>query len=784
MAKTPKTILVVEDDKTVQQLLRETLEQVGYLVACESDGDWALKTFDKRPVDLCVLDALVPVINGFQVAAQIRERPKGRHVPIVMVSGIYRGPRHRKEAEEKYGVAAYLEKPLRMGELAALVQNLLGDRLTVVPGPVAEEEATAVARRVPLPSSPGPSRVAAVATEEEATQLARPNRLADAESRQEKRDVERLAKAGFTGAQVARGNLSGTPFPEVVAQLYRWRATGALFLRRDNVKKIVFLKDGYPTCVKSNLLSECLGKIMVREKMLSEEDCERSAKRMKATGRQQGTILVEAGLISPHNLVYALQLQMETKIFDVFGWPEGDYGFNPRAESPPATVQLDTPVASLILEGVRRTWDATRLERNLQRHAASFLAPHPDPLQRLQDLQLSAAEEAFVSRMDGTQTVASLLAAPVLGREDRLVLCYALLAAQMVEPRPSPSREEPVRPGTPPAPPTPDAVPAERPGREPRAPEPVSLAPPPLPRPPPLPAGPPPLRRGRTRGAEGKVPVPGETIPVVLEETALSGPPAGMRPPAAPPPPRERPAARDDRDEVERLAARVKEMRRMNHFEQLGVSKHASPDEVRKAYFSQAKDYHPDKHAGTHSAEVKALADQVYSLLTAAYHVLSDDSRRETYRKGLTSGAKTGVSDEVSRILAAEARFQRGESHMKRKDWPRAVACFQEAVDLYPDEGEFHGYLGWSLFQADPKDAGALKQVESHLAQALHLNPKLDRSYLFMGWVYKATGRRDLAEKQFEKAIQCNPDCTDALRELRLLSSQREQSALLRRKPT
>ena len=52
---------------------------------------------------------------------------------------------------------------------------------------------------------------------------------------------------------------------------------------------------------------------------------------------------------------------------------------------------------------------------------------------------------------------------------------------------------------------------------------------------------------------------------------------------------------------------------------------------------------------------------------------------------------------------------------------------------------------------------------------AVSLNPKLDKSYLFLGYIHKATGRADKAEKQFEKAIQCNPDCTEALRELRLL---------------
>ena len=59
------------------------------------------------------------------------------------------------------------------------------------------------------------------------------------------------------------------------------------------------------------------------------------------------------------------------------------------------------------------------------------------------------------------------------------------------------------------------------------------------------------------------------------------------------------------------------------------------------------------------------------------------------------------------------------------------------------------------------------------IEQAVNLNPKMDKGYLFLGYIHKATGRPDRAERQFEKAIQCNPDCTEALRELRLLGKQR-----------
>src|SRR5262245_52549365 len=97
-----KTILIVDDDREVQKYLTELLEAEGYVVLAERDGDWALRVFDQKPIDAVVLDILLPVVNGFQVAEQIRARPRGRVVPIVMLTGIYRGGAHRAEAIRRY----------------------------------------------------------------------------------------------------------------------------------------------------------------------------------------------------------------------------------------------------------------------------------------------------------------------------------------------------------------------------------------------------------------------------------------------------------------------------------------------------------------------------------------------------------------------------------------------------------------------------------------------------------------------------------------------------------
>jgi curved DNA-binding protein CbpA len=229
----------------------------------------------------------------------------------------------------------------------------------------------------------------------------------------------------------------------------------------------------------------------------------------------------------------------------------------------------------------------------------------------------------------------------------------------------------------------------------------------------------------------------------------------------------------EERDVRERLAATAAAMKKKDFFQILGVEPNASKEEIKRAYFSLAKEYHPDKHFGSYSAEVRNLAAEIFDLVSTAHDTLTDDEERERYVSDLAAGVRKDVSDEVSKILAAEGKFQKGEELFRKKQFRDAHASFKEAVELYGEEGEFHAYLGWSLFQTDPQANDVAERAIENIERGIRLNPKLDKSYLFLGYIYKAVGRPDRAEKQFEKAIQCNPDCIEALRELRLLGRVR-----------
>jgi len=124
----------------------------------------------------------------------------------------------------------------------------------------------------------------------------------------------------------------------------------------------------------------------------------------------------------------------------------------------------------------------------------------------------------------------------------------------------------------------------------------------------------------------------------------------------------------------------------------------------------------------------------------------------------------------VGRMLEAESAFRRGEQLLAAGEMPAAHAAFEEAVQLQPDEGEFLAMLGWTVFRRAPTDAEAGADALAMLIQAVEKSPALDRAHLYKGHVHKGLGQAAEAQAEYEKAVECNPGCTEALRELSILT--------------
>ena len=116
-------VLIVDDDRVIQELLRVNLELEGYEVAAASDGEEGLARFEEFRPHLVLLDIMMPKLDGWQVARRLTSSEAGRLVPIVVLSA--RAQDADVERGSEIGVAAYVTKPFDPIRLLDLIHELL-----------------------------------------------------------------------------------------------------------------------------------------------------------------------------------------------------------------------------------------------------------------------------------------------------------------------------------------------------------------------------------------------------------------------------------------------------------------------------------------------------------------------------------------------------------------------------------------------------------------------------------------------------------------------------------
>lgn len=114
-------VLVVDDDRTVSDVVCRYLEHAGYQVDHVGDGAAALAAVARQPPHLVVLDLMLPVLDGLEVCRRLRERPDG--VPIVMLTA--RGDEADRILGLQLGADDYLSKPFSPRELVLRVRSVL-----------------------------------------------------------------------------------------------------------------------------------------------------------------------------------------------------------------------------------------------------------------------------------------------------------------------------------------------------------------------------------------------------------------------------------------------------------------------------------------------------------------------------------------------------------------------------------------------------------------------------------------------------------------------------------
>ena len=125
-AKHEGNVLVVDDDRNAVDILNRLLTKEGFVVQCAHGGREALTLANAHPIDVILLDVMMPDMDGFQVCEALRQNDRTREIPIILLTA--KDDMETRVVGMRLGVSEFLTKPINKVELFARVRAQVHQR--------------------------------------------------------------------------------------------------------------------------------------------------------------------------------------------------------------------------------------------------------------------------------------------------------------------------------------------------------------------------------------------------------------------------------------------------------------------------------------------------------------------------------------------------------------------------------------------------------------------------------------------------------------------------------
>ena len=229
----------------------------------------------------------------------------------------------------------------------------------------------------------------------------------------------------------------------------------------------------------------------------------------------------------------------------------------------------------------------------------------------------------------------------------------------------------------------------------------------------------------------------------------------------------------DPRKDLEDLFLRLSEAK--NYYSVLGVVQDASAADIKRAYHSMARRYHPDRFHHLGDAALRARIDSAFARIAQAYETLSNQNVKAGYDLQMSRASNpvkhasttepssaavnaNGDGANSSRSSAKgpkdpDAIFQAGMTALKDGKTQLAISCFAEALEKVPSNATFHAYYGKAL-------AGAPQlrhKAETELKAAISLEPRTALFHVMLADFYRSLGLLRRAQASLESALALEP---------------------------
>jgi len=236
------------------------------------------------------------------------------------------------------------------------------------------------------------------------------------------------------------------------------------------------------------------------------------------------------------------------------------------------------------------------------------------------------------------------------------------------------------------------------------------------------------------------------------------------------------PAAEASRASSEEQLAEVVDFQErigtMSYYQILGVSKQATDDDIKKAYFQLARKFHPDRFNRSTPPDHRVKIEDVFDKITKAYHTLTNRELRKVYDiRTPVAGAEDSGKDVVKK---ADTKFRQAKTLYSQGRFEDTIVLLQEAIRLNKTKGAYFLLLALT----EMKIPAFLRKAEEHFLKAIELEPWNPECYVGLGILYRQEGMNLKATKLFHKALEYDADHEAALRELEALTVGQKKTGL------
>ncbi|HEX2642416.1 MAG TPA: DUF4388 domain-containing protein [Thermoanaerobaculia bacterium] len=227
-----------------------------------------------------------------------------------------------------------------------------------------------------------------------------------------------------------RGDLSQTALPEILYTIDRFQVPGVIEASREGVVKRVFIKEGNVVHATSTDRNDSLGTYLQKSGALSPEIFVETMRERERTNKRYGVLLIEHGVLSPGEIYRAIRKQIESIVWSLFYWQDGNVSFSIGDFREADSVRIQLPMRQVVLQGIKRAPDAKALVARLGRKETLF-----EPAYRAEDLielALDADEYRLLSLVDGQRTLFDICTQGPHGAAESGKVMYAFQVLQLI----------------------------------------------------------------------------------------------------------------------------------------------------------------------------------------------------------------------------------------------------------------------------------------------------------------------------------------------------------------